>query len=52
MQTNTTITHVNLNENNLGSAGAIAMAGAIKSNRTLEEVDLSLNYIDDSGGKV
>ena len=50
-QTNKTITDLNLNENNLGTPGAIAMAGALKVNTTLTCVDLSLNYIDDEGGK-
>ena len=52
VQTNKTIVDLNLNENNLGSPGAIHIAEMLKVNTTLTNVDLSLNYIDDEGGKV
>ena len=52
LKTNTKITSLNLNENNLGTPGAIAIAEALKVNKGLTEVDLSLNYIDDKGAKV
>ena len=50
-QTNKKIVELNLNENNLGSPGAIQIAEALKVNTSLTSVDLSLNYIDDKGGK-
>lgn len=35
----------------MGSPGAVALSEALKVNKTLVEVDLSLNYIDDEGAK-
>merc|ERR1712190_2001 len=52
LKTNTTLLQLNLNENNLGSPGAICIAKGMMENKTLKALDLSLNYIDDEGGQV
>ena len=51
LKSNTTITDLNLNENNLKDVGAKAIAEALKVNTTLKVLDLSLNYIGDEGAQ-
>ena len=47
-----TLTTINLNNNNIGPAGAKAIAGALASGKAeLKSLNVSLNDIGDEGGK-
>lgn len=47
LEANTALTHLNLDSNNIGNAGAIAIAEALKSGTTaLKSIDLSHNRLD------
>ena len=49
LETNSTLTDVNLFDNNLGSAGAEALATALQKNTTLTNLDLSRNNLGSAG---
>ena len=49
METNTTLSSLNLYYNNIGGEGATAIAKALETNTTLSELDLFENNIGDEG---
>jgi hypothetical protein len=49
LQTNTTLTSLNLEFNGIGTAGATALATALQTNTTLTSLDLGGNDIGDAG---
>ncbi|KAM8934306.1 uncharacterized protein RCH25_004756 [Pelodytes ibericus] len=51
LKVNTNITHILLDENNLGDSGARFLADALQVNRSLASVDLDSNDIGEGGGQ-
>ena len=51
LEANTTLTNLNLFNNNLGPAGAESLATALKTNTTLTNLNLSLNNIGPAGAE-
>ena len=45
LKSNTTLTVLDLSENNIGNVGAADLAEALKSNATLTRLDLSLQLV-------
>ncbi|CAH3195902.1 unnamed protein product, partial [Porites evermanni] len=52
LETNTTLTNLNLAHNNLGFAGAESLAAALKTNTTLTNLDLSWNNLGPAGAEL
>ena len=51
LETNTTLTNLNLSDNDLGPAGAESLATALKTNTTLTNLDLSVNNLGPAGAE-
>ncbi len=51
LETNATLTSINLTENNIGDEGAKALAEGLKTNATLTSINLGGNNIGDEGAK-
>ena len=51
LETNTTLTNLNLAHNNLGFAGAESLATALQTNTTLTNLDLSWNNLGPAGAE-
>ena len=52
LETNTTLTNLNLAHNNIGFAGAESLATALKTNTTLTNLDLSWNNLGPAGAEL
>ena len=52
LETNTTLTNLNLAHNNLGFAGAESLATALQTNTTLTNLDLSWNNLGPAGAEL
>ena len=52
LETNTTLTNLNLAHNNLGFAGAQSLATALQTNTTLTNLDLSWNNLGPAGAEL
>ena len=50
LQTNTTLSSLNLRRNHLGEAGGAAIGRALQTNTTLSSLDLSFNNLGETGG--
>ncbi|KJE91472.1 hypothetical protein CAOG_009567 [Capsaspora owczarzaki ATCC 30864] len=51
LKVNTTVTHLDVRENQIGDVGARAIAETLKVNKTVVEVALSWNQISDAGAR-
>ena len=50
LETNTTLTALDLQSNQLGDVGGVAVASALETNTTLTTLDLGYNFLRDVGG--